>query len=299
MTVPPARTRFDPRRHTLASVVGPVDTVASDFALGQRVAEVLAGERNLVALRAATALLPAPGGMSYAPDVLAARATRRVSAALRAAARFGRGEFVSVLDLGCSRGDNLIGLDGQERYDYVGLDIDPSRFPSDTSQPPSRSARFLTGSATAIPLPAASVDLVVSFNVLEHIQGLGAALPEIARVLRPGGVFFSQFGPPWNAPFGPHHRRFSGLAHMHHLFADDVVAAFIGRGYVGLNREPLAFYRRLLWDTAQLECAHYVEHFTIDWAWLWPHFMAEHQALSLDERCVNRIDVALVRSGAP
>ena len=235
--------------------------------------------------------------MSYAPEVLAARAARRMSTALQVAARVGRGEFVSILDVGCARGDNLLGLAARQRLDYIGLDVDPSRFPLAAPDAPGRRARFVHGSAAAIPLPDASVDLVVSFNVLEHIRGLNEALPEIARVLRVGGVFFTQFGPPWNAPFGPHLMRYTGLPHLHHLFGDAEVAAFLGRtqAYVGLNREPLEFYRRLLWEPPGLRCAHYLEYFVLRWAWVWDHFLPEFRTLTLDERSVNRIDVALVK----
>ncbi|MGO8864041.1 MAG: class I SAM-dependent methyltransferase [Acidimicrobiales bacterium] len=43
------------------------------------------------------------------------------------------------------------------------------------------------GSATAIPLPDQSVDLVFSHGVLHHVPDIAAAQSEIARVLRPGG----------------------------------------------------------------------------------------------------------------
>ena len=43
------------------------------------------------------------------------------------------------------------------------------------------------GSATSIPLPDQSVDLVFSHGVLHHIPDIAAAQSEIARVLRPGG----------------------------------------------------------------------------------------------------------------
>ena len=46
---------------------------------------------------------------------------------------------------------------------------------------------YLAGSATAIPLPDRSCDLVLLFLVLHHVRDHAAAAVEIARVLRPGG----------------------------------------------------------------------------------------------------------------
>jgi SAM-dependent methyltransferase len=45
--------------------------------------------------------------------------------------------------------------------------------------------------ADAIPLPDQSCDLVYARQVLHHIPDLPAAMREVARVLRPGGVFFA------------------------------------------------------------------------------------------------------------
>lgn len=38
------------------------------------------------------------------------------------------------------------------------------------------------------PLPSASVDAVVLLNVLEHIEDHGAAVSQVARILKPGGI---------------------------------------------------------------------------------------------------------------
>ncbi len=50
--------------------------------------------------------------------------------------------------------------------------------------------RFEAASATALPLPDASVDVVVSFETIEHLAPADQPrmLAEIARVLAPGGV---------------------------------------------------------------------------------------------------------------
>jgi SAM-dependent methyltransferase len=46
----------------------------------------------------------------------------------------------------------------------------------------------LRGDATALPFPDASFDRVVAAEVLEHLLDDRAAMAELARVLRPGGV---------------------------------------------------------------------------------------------------------------
>ena len=50
---------------------------------------------------------------------------------------------------------------------------------------------LLGGEGERISLPDASVDLVYARQVLHHARDLGGMLVECARVLRPGGVFFT------------------------------------------------------------------------------------------------------------
>jgi SAM-dependent methyltransferase len=52
--------------------------------------------------------------------------------------------------------------------------------------------RYLVGSASALPLADASVDVCVLMRSLHHVPGdaMGAALEECARVLRPGGAAY-------------------------------------------------------------------------------------------------------------
>ena len=52
------------------------------------------------------------------------------------------------------------------------------------------SIRYEQGRGEAIPSTDASFDLVSCCDVLEHVDDLDAVIREIARVLRPGGLFF-------------------------------------------------------------------------------------------------------------
>ena len=89
----------------------------------------------------------------------------------------------SVLDLGCGNGSlfPLIGRDGLVGLDYLlaGLAITRRRFP-DTP--------LVCADASRLPLGDGLFDAVVSQHVIEHIPDHAAAIREVARVLRPGGV---------------------------------------------------------------------------------------------------------------
>jgi SAM-dependent methyltransferase len=94
-----------------------------------------------------------------------------------------------VLDFGCGDGCNTALLAARGCRVYA-LDLSPDLLEQAARRAETdgvrASVRFVCGSAHAIPLPDASVDLVVGNVVLHHLD-LAAASREVHRVLRPGG----------------------------------------------------------------------------------------------------------------
>ncbi|GAA4264048.1 class I SAM-dependent methyltransferase [Dactylosporangium darangshiense] len=91
-----------------------------------------------------------------------------------------------VLDLGAGTGKltgSLVALDAD--IDVIAVEPDPSMLTELRRALPA--VRALPGSAESIPLPDASVDVVVAGNAL-HWFDMAVAGAEIARVLAPGGI---------------------------------------------------------------------------------------------------------------
>ena len=96
-----------------------------------------------------------------------------------------------VLDLGCGGGLTTAWL-AQRGATTVGVDLSRASL-----RVASRQTRgyghpepvFACGRAEALPFADASFDVVWCTDVLEHLPELPAALAQIARVLKPGGLF--------------------------------------------------------------------------------------------------------------
>jgi SAM-dependent methyltransferase len=96
-------------------------------------------------------------------------------------------EGKEVLDIACGEGYGAALL-AQVAAQVTGVDISERAIQHARRKYASPNLRFETGICSRIPLPDASIDLVVSFETLEHVDDQDAMLGEIRRVLRPGGM---------------------------------------------------------------------------------------------------------------
>jgi ubiquinone/menaquinone biosynthesis C-methylase UbiE len=94
----------------------------------------------------------------------------------------------AVLEVGCGTGLILHRTARFARH-AIGIDLSGSML----RKAQQRGLHVVQASATALPLPAASVDVAYSFKVLAHIPDIQGALREMARVVRPGGWVLAEF----------------------------------------------------------------------------------------------------------
>jgi len=97
-----------------------------------------------------------------------------------------------VLEVGCGRGVGLEILLSLGATHVTGVDLDP-RMVALAQKRVARygsRARAPVGDAEALDAPDGSFDVVVDYGILHHVPNWPQALRQIARVLKPGGVFY-------------------------------------------------------------------------------------------------------------
>lgn len=99
---------------------------------------------------------------------------------------------------GCGLGTYL-GKLAQDANPAIGLDIEHER----TLQARQKAPRVVCGAGEFLPFPADIFDLILSHEVLEHVQDDRKAIREMARTLRPGGRLVL-FCPNRGYPFETH-----------------------------------------------------------------------------------------------
>jgi 2-polyprenyl-6-hydroxyphenyl methylase/3-demethylubiquinone-9 3-methyltransferase len=88
-----------------------------------------------------------------------------------------------LVDAGCGGGLLAPHID-RLGYRHIGVDLRRSGL----EQSAARGVTAVTGDVTALPLADGTADVVVAGEILEHVTDLPAAVAELCRVLRPGGL---------------------------------------------------------------------------------------------------------------
>jgi len=92
-----------------------------------------------------------------------------------------------VLDIACGEGYGSDLMAGVAAY-VIGVDIDPKAIAHASRRYARTNLEFLVGSCTSIPIAESSVDVVVSFETIEHHDKHDEMMSEIRRVLQPAGM---------------------------------------------------------------------------------------------------------------
>ena len=128
-----------------------------------------------------------------------------------------------VLEAGCGEGYGA-DLIADVARSVIGLDYDDLTVAHVRACYPRVDVRH--GNLAALPLPEASVDVVVNFQVIEHLWDQPQFVAECARVLRPGGVLLMStpnritFSPGRDTPVNPFHTRELNAQELTELLVD-------------------------------------------------------------------------------
>ncbi|MCI4676622.1 class I SAM-dependent methyltransferase [Candidatus Mycolicibacterium alkanivorans] len=128
-----------------------------------------------------------------------------------------------VLEAGCGEGYGADLIASAARR-VIAVDYDAAAVAHVRARYPQ--VQVLAADLTSLPLLAASVDVVVGFQVIEHLWDQPQFVTECSRVLRPGGLLLMStpnritFSPGRDTPVNPFHTRELNAAELAELLTD-------------------------------------------------------------------------------
>ncbi len=151
----------------------------------------------------------------------------------------------SCVLLGCGAGRHNRALrHSRPDLSLVGMDLSIGAIQEATRA--GAGGEYLVADAAAVPAANGAYDIVLLFDLLEHVPDVGRCVAEISRILKPGGVFHGYI--PLEAQPGTLFRALSGsrrvpihqwkhdhVGHIQRLTTDDVTATFRAHGLVPVD----------------------------------------------------------------
>ncbi|WP_006245678.1 class I SAM-dependent methyltransferase [Mycolicibacterium tusciae] len=143
-----------------------------------------------------------------------------------------------VLEAGCGEGYGA-DLIADVAHRVIGLDYDETAVAHVRARYPR--VHMHHGNLAELPLGDGEVDVVVNFQVIEHLWDQGQFVAECLRVLRPGGVLLMStpnritFSPGRDTPINPFHTRELNAAELTELLSD---AGFSVESMLGVFHGP-------------------------------------------------------------
>ena len=154
---------------------------------------------------------------------------------------------VEVLEAGCGEGYGADLISRVARR-VIALDYDQTTVAHVRARYPR--VEVMHGNLAELPLADASVDVVVNFQVIEHLWEQTQFVRECARVLRPSGLLMgstpnrSTFSPGRDTPINPFHTR--------ELNADELTRLLVDAGFTSLSMSGVFHGPRL----AEMDARH-------------------------------------------
>ncbi len=153
-----------------------------------------------------------------------------------------------VLDLGCGTGHGAAALAARwPRARVIALDAAPRMLAEARRLAAGARIDWLRAEAEAVPLPDASVDLVFSNLVLPWCEDIDAVFAQVARILKPRGLFtFTTLGPDTLGELRAAWRAADDAAHVHpftdmHDLGDGLVRAGFAEPVLDVSRYTLTY----------------------------------------------------------
>ena len=95
----------------------------------------------------------------------------------------------TVLELGCGNGYGTHLLMKKGAKKIIGIDLDPKAITFANNNYSNKNIQYRSGDAETIRLPDSSIDIVVSFETIEHVPNPKKMVQTVQKVLKQDGIF--------------------------------------------------------------------------------------------------------------